>query len=124
MYFVFAQELVERPLFVFQVAEESRLSGTILDAGRLPAVMDTMITQGAFVRDACDRIQEACAVRSGLNAVSAADTVFGIDKHCAIWSFKRRADGTNLHARRMFARIAEFRDKERFVGLFLALAFE
>src|ERR1043166_9031840 len=53
---------------ILQVAENSRLGGADLDAGRFEPAGDAVIAQRAFFRGLGLGIQEAAAVRAGLNA--------------------------------------------------------
>ena len=95
-----------------QVGQHARLRGTGFAAGRGEALRDAVIAQRAFVGRVRFRIEEAAAVRAGLDAVAAAEAVFLIHQHDAVGSHERRAHRADLHARRVGAVVAELGDEE------------
>src|ERR1035438_3239187 len=118
---VFFVKFLERiiGMQIFQIAKNARLRRTNLDTGRLQSARDAMITKRAFFSGLRDRVQEPGAIRAGLDAKGAADAVFRVNQHRAVWRAKRRPDRTDLHAWRIFAQVAKLRDEERVLNLVL-----
>lgn len=66
-----------------------------------------------------DGVQETSTVRTGLNAKGTADAVFRVNQHRTIRRAKCRANGANLNARRVLAKIAQLRHEKGVFNLIL-----
>ena len=97
---------------VFQVAKDARFCRADLHAGRFQSPRDAVIAQRAFLRRFGFRIQEAAAVRAGLDAKAAADAIIRIHQDRAVRRVERRAHRAHLRAGRGFAQIAQLGDEE------------
>src|SRR5581483_10261454 len=98
---------------VFQVAKNAGLTWANLDTSRLEPAGNAMVAKRAFLGGFGDRIQKPAAVRAGLNAKAATDAIIRIDQHRAIRRVKRGAHRADLNARRVFTKVAKFRNEER-----------
>src|SRR5512135_1788415 len=78
---VLAQELMDRVLFVLQVAELPRARGARLAARRRQALGDALVAQRALVGRLGPRVDEPAAVGACLHAVAAAQAVLAVDQH-------------------------------------------
>src|ERR1039458_6905913 len=112
---VLADEFLDRVVLdrVLQVAEDARLGGADLDAGRPEAARDAVVAQRALLRRLGLRVQEPASVGAGLDAEPAADAVGGVHQHRAVGAVKRGPNRARLRAGRMLAEVAELRDEER-----------
>src|SRR5271157_5273390 len=112
---VLADEFLDRVVLdrVLQIAEDARLGGANLDAGRLQPARDAVVAKRALLSSLRHRVQEPAAVGAGLDAEAAADAVIWIHQHRAVGAVERGPDRTRLGARRMLTEIAELRDEKR-----------
>src|ERR1700722_8853190 len=92
---------------IIQIAEDSGLHRADLDAGRLQPFGYPVITPRTFVVVLCFLFAVPRAIETRLNTEAAADEVILIDEDDPIGRLVGGPDGTNLHARRIFALIAE-----------------
>src|ERR1700722_4908165 len=107
---------------IIQIAEDSGLHRADLDAGRLQPFGYPVITPRTFVGGLCLLVEIPRTIGTGLNTVPAADAIFLIDEHDPIGRLVGGPDGTNLHARRIFALIAELWHEESLRHLFVAVS--
>src|SRR4030067_1530460 len=96
----------------FRLAEDPRLGGTHFHAARTQSLDDPMIAEGAFLGSPAPGIDEPRSVRTGLQAIAAADAAFGINENDSVPRFESGPHGADLDAGRAVALIAELRHKE------------
>src|SRR5450631_1424120 len=107
--------------WIIEIAENSGLHRADLDAGRLQPFRYPVIAPGAFVGGLRLVVEIPRTIGTGLNTVPAADAVFFIDEHDPIRRLVGGPDRTNLHARRIFAVIAELRHEKSLRHFFVAV---
>src|ERR1035441_5634971 len=108
-------------LRVLEIPEDPGLRRANLHAGRLEALAlrDAMVAKRALLRCLRHRAEEPAAVRAGLNAKAAANTIRGIDQHRPVRRGEGRAYRAYLDARRVLAEIAKLGHEERMLDLLL-----
>src|SRR3989344_7359287 len=119
---VFADELADRALGIILIPEDAAVGWAHLHARGLQPPGDTVVTPGAFVRHPVRMVVLPHAVRAGLDAVLAADTVVVIDEHHAVRSTEGGGHRADLYARRVLTLVAELRHEERLLDLRVLIA--
>src|SRR5579883_523601 len=121
LYFVILVEPLYRVVGgrVFQIAENPRLGRTDFHASRVKAARDAMVAKRAFFGRLGYRVQEPAAIRTRLNAETAADAILRIDQHRAVRGVKRGPHRANLNTSRVLAQVAKLGHKEGVLNLFL-----
>ncbi len=87
--------------------------GQASHAGGLQALRDPVIAEIALLRRVVYGMEEPHAVGTAHDAVAAADAPCPVHEHDSVRCLVRRAHGADLHAGRVFALVAEFRNEER-----------
>ena len=104
-----------------EFTEQPRLGRTNLDTGRQKAFGDSMIAESTFVGDFLLRVKKAGAVRTGLDAITTADTMFVVHQNHAVTAGKGSPDRTNLNTGRIGAMVTQLGNEESAKDLFLVL---
>ena len=95
-----------------------RAEGTCLNAGRLQALGDAVITEVAFLCGVINRMEEPDAVRTAHDAVTAPYAPGPVYHDNAVRRLIGRTNRADLDTGGIFALVAELGDKE---GLFYVL---
>ena len=103
---VVGEKLADRALFIIAIAEDARADWTDFNTGRHQSLGDAVIAPGAFVGNPLFRIEETCAVRTGLDTVLAPDAIGMVDNDHAVFRLECGTGRAHLHASRMRAVIA------------------
>src|SRR5690606_36332375 len=115
----------DRAVRVVEVAEQDRLFGARVGAGRLLAAVDAMHAHRAALDAALaarhvglllgERLVHEAArlVRAGYDAVAAADAGVPVDQHDAVGALERRSGGADVDAGRVGAVLAHHRRARR-----------
>src|SRR5690606_1871867 len=115
----------DRAVRVVEVAEQDRLFGARVGAGRLLAAVDAMHAHRAALDAALaarhvglllgERLVHEAArlVRAGYDAVAAADAGVPVDQHDAVGALERRSGGADVDAGRIGAVLAHHRRARR-----------
>src|ERR1035441_6543476 len=119
---VVGEKLADRTLFIIAIAEDARTDWTDFNTGRQQSLGDAVIAPGAFVGNLLFRIEEPCAVRTGLNTVLATDAIGMVNQDRAVFRLECRAGWAHLHASRMSAVIAQLGNKKSLVDLRVLVA--
>ena len=97
---------------ILQIGQHARLRWTGLATGRGQALRNTVVTERALIGRIRLRVEKAAAVGASLNAVAAPDAIFLIDQNHSVRRFECRSNRAGLHARRIGAVVAKFRNEE------------
>jgi hypothetical protein len=105
------QQPVNRILGIAEIAENHGFGWTNFHTGRLYSGLNPMKTPMTLLHRVVNRMQMPHSIRAGGHAVATADTDVGIDNHNSIIPFGGCLHGTDRHAGRMIAVIAQQRQK-------------
>ena len=109
---VVAEEHADRALLIVHVAEDPRAGRAYLHAGWIQALGDAVVAPRAFFRDTVLFIEEAGAIRAGLDTILAADAVFVVDQYRAVLGLVGSAGRADLNAGRSAAMVAHLRHED------------
>src|SRR5208337_2041283 len=93
------QKGVNRIAGIFQVGQLPRARGACLATGGGQALRDPVVTERAFIGGMFLGMEETASIRTGLDAIPAAQAIIVVDEHHTIGRMKGGADGAHLGAR-------------------------
>src|SRR3954468_1967903 len=92
------QIVVDWIRWIFEVGELARASRTVFATGGGESLGDAVVAERTFLGDLLGRMDEATTVWTRLNAVSATETIGGIDEHGSLRRIEGGANRANLRA--------------------------
>lgn len=104
-------------LRIVQITRDACFGGTIVHTGRIQPFFYSVKTEGAFVDDMLVGMEVTAAVRAGLNAIFASDTILLVHQHDALICFEGGTYRTNLYARGFVTMVTHLWHKEGFLNL-------